>query len=142
MDTITKAKNIITNSGHKLTEPRRELLEFLIREKDQHLTVEEIFNMLARNEQNIGIATLYRNMQLFEDLEIVSRLQLDDGIARYELKLDHEYDQHHHLICLDCNKLIEIKDPCDYDWVGDQYDFEIVNHVLKLYGYCCDCRER
>ena len=142
METLNKAKEILIKNGHKLTEPRKIILNFLIDEKDKHLTVDQIFSSLTQRDLNMGIATVYRNMQLLEELDIVSRLQLDDGVARYELALDHEYEEHHHLICLNCNKVIEIEDPCDHLDIQKKYDFEIANHVLKFYGYCSDCRER
>lgn len=144
MDILERAKSTLVENGHKLTVPRKIMLDFLSDEMNKHLTCEEIYDRLNRQNANVGIATVYRNMQLFEDLGIASKLQLEDGVARYELNIDHDEHQHHHLVCLKCYDVIEVED----DLLGEiereietKYDFQISDHVLKFYGTCSKCKE-
>lgn len=144
MNTLEKAKSTLVENGHKLTVPRKIMLDFLTDERNKHLTCEEIYDRLNKQNANVGIATVYRNMQLFEDLGIATRLQLEDGVSRYELNIDHGEHQHHHLVCLKCYDVIEVTE----DMLGDieseikeKYDFKISDHVLKFYGTCSKCTE-
>ena len=144
MDQVERARSILVENGYKVTEPRITLLEYLAKDENRHLTCEKIHEIVSKENPNIGIATVYRNMQLFEELDIVIKLNLDDGVARYELKNFDNQHQHHHLICLNCAKLIEVKE----DLLGalekeieKETGFEIHDHVLKFYGYCSDCKD-
>ncbi|MDO5027902.1 MAG: Fur family transcriptional regulator [Bacillota bacterium] len=144
MNRMDKAFKILAEKGYKTTEPRRVLLEFLDKDKNKHLSCDEIYDRLSTDHPNMGIATIYRNMQLFEELNIVTKLTLDDGVGRYEYaELREDAHQHHHLVCLNCNKLIEVKE----DLLGaleveieQEHDFKIVDHDLKFYGYCSKCK--
>ena len=146
MERIEKAYKKLGEHGLKTTEPRKVLLQFLDKENNKHLSCDEIYERISKNHPNIGIATVYRNIQLFEELNIVSKLTLDDGIGRYELSnLDGHSHQHHHLVCVSCNKLIEVKE----DLLGTleedierEHDFEIVDHDLKFFGYCNECKNK
>lgn len=144
MNRIDKAYKILADKAYKTTEPRRVLIEFLDDDKNKHLSCDEIYDRISKDYPNMGIATIYRNMQLFEELGIVTKLTLDDGVSRYELaNLEKDVHQHHHLVCLNCNKLIEVKE----DLLGaleveieQEHDFKIVDHDLKFYGYCSKCK--
>ena len=145
MDKKEIAFKILSENGLKYTEPRRLLIEFLTEEENKHLTPEEIYEKLNPDHPNLGIATVYRNLQNFENLGIVQRLSLGDGIARYELaELEKDVHQHHHLVCIECGRLIEVKG----DLLGELekkietlYNFEILDHDLKFYGYCNKCQD-
>ncbi len=146
MDRIEKAYKKLSEEGLKTTEPRRVLLEFLDKESNKHLSCDEIYERISKDYPHIGVATVYRNIQLFEDLNIVSKLTLDDGIGRYEFSnLDENTHQHHHLVCVKCNKLFEVKE----DLLGNleeeierEHDFNIIDHDLKFYGYCKECMKQ
>ena len=144
MSRVDLAYSILTDNGYKTTSPRRILLEFLDDDENKHLSCDEIYERVSSNHPNIGIATVYRNMQLFEELGVMTKLTLDDGISRYEFaNLAKDAHQHHHLVCLNCNKLIEVKE----DLLGvleneieQEHDFKIVDHDLKFFGYCSECK--
>ena len=143
MDLLTEAKQKLINNGYKVTVPRKIMLEFLEQEGNKHLSCDEIYERMSSVDTNVGIATIYRNMQLFEDLGIVSKLQLEDGIARYELAIGDHNKDHHHLICSKCGNMTEMsEDPFDIKDVENKYDFDISDYVLKFYGTCAKCRER
>lgn len=145
MTRLEKAYQKLRDGGYKTTAPRKILLEFLNKESNKHLSCDEIYDKISDNHPNIGIATVYRNIQLFEELNITTKLTLDDGIGRYELSdLDGDSHQHHHLVCVECNKLIEVKE----DLLGvlekeieAEHNFEIIDHDLKFFGYCEECKK-
>lgn len=142
---IQKYKDILKNRGYKLTEQRKIILEAMVKNNDKHLSCDEIFSIISRENPEIGIATVYRTLLLFEKLDIVCKLNFDDGCSRYELDLGSEDDHHHHhLLCLECGKVIEVQldllESLENE-IEKEKDFTIVNHNVKFYGYCKDCKE-
>ena len=106
------------------------------------MTVEEIYGEIKSEYPDIGLATVYRTVQLFLNLQLIDSLTLNDGIVRYELAEDDAQHHHHHLICERCNRVIEMKEDLLEDAEAkceELYDFKITNHVVKFYGICSDC---
>ena len=118
-------------AGYKATPQRTAVLRALIAE--QHQSLEEI---RARCPE-VGLVTVYRTLDLLNELGLVRRLDLGDG-ARYELAEDH----HHHMICESCVDISEF-DECPLDPTllpVENSDFEIRSHSLEVYGRCAVCR--
>ena len=140
MDDLRKR---LKEKGHKMTTQRRVILDAIIENRDEHLTPEEIYDIVKTKYPEIGIATVYRTLQLLEKLNIICRLNFDDGYNRYELNYDSEEEQHHHLICLNCGRVMEVK--LDHlksleKQIEDENDFKVVDHNVKFFGYCTDCQ--
>lgn len=119
----------------------------LLDNKDEHLTTEEIYNLIKLRNPNIGIATIYRALLLFEEIGLVYKLNFDDGCLRYEIlpPYSNEVHQHHHLLCNQCDKIIEVKEDLMNsleEIIEKQYNFEIQNHDVKFTGICSQCRDK
>lgn len=141
---IINIKERLQNSGYKLTTQREAILKVILENQDEHLSCDEIYGIVGNDYPELGIATVYRTLQLFEKIGIVYKLNFDDGCSRYELIVDSKEHQHHHLICLDCGKVIEVKlDLLDVleDEIEKEENFTIVDHNLKFYGYCNRCKK-
>lgn len=137
-------KDILREEGYKLTTQRKAILDAIIENHEKHLNPEEIYDLVKSKNPDIGIATVYRTLQLFEKLNIVYRVNFDDGYNRYELNYNTENHQHHHLICLRCGKVIEVKmDLLEIleNEIEREYGFNIVDHNVKFFGYCSDCQK-
>lgn len=142
---IEKLKNNLKNNGYKLTPQRRAVLDIIIKNEGKHLTVEELYDLVKVECPEIGLATVYRTIQLLEEIGVVSKLDLNDGCSRYELVHGSEIHQHHHLICTNCGKVMEVQgDLLDSleEKIENQYDFLVKNHSVKFYGLCSDCRKK
>ncbi len=139
---IKKITSKLKKSGYKLTPQRQAIVDTIIDSVGKHLTVEEIFEIVKVRRPEIGLATVYRTIMLMHEENIVTRLDLKDGTARYELtRLDEEHT-HHHLICIQCSKVFEfmgdLLDPLEEE-IGNKYNFKILDHSLKFYGICNEC---
>lgn len=137
-------KEKLKDEGYKLTTQRRAILNSIINNKDQHLSPEEIYEIVKKTYPEIGLATVYRTLQLFEQLDIVYKLNFDDGCSRYELNYNSGDHHHHHLICLNCGKVIEVKlDLLENleEEIEKEGKFKIVDHNVKFFGYCSDCQK-
>ncbi|WP_102400578.1 Fur family transcriptional regulator [Haloimpatiens massiliensis] len=139
---MEKLKNDLKDKGYKLTPQRRAIVSTIIENEGKHLTAEEIYDLVKEGCPEIGLATVYRTLQLLEQLSVVSKLELDDGCSRYELVHENENHKHHHLICTKCGKVIEVKDDLLEDLeskIEETYKFKIYDHSLKFYGLCRNC---
>ncbi|WP_094549694.1 Fur family transcriptional regulator [Petroclostridium xylanilyticum] len=148
-NTLTKDKfslirKLIEKNGFKFTKQRKLILEqfFLA---DRHLSVEEIYQRLKEN--NIGLATVYRNVKIFNGIGIVKGIVVD-GVSYYELKIYSKKPLHIHFQCVKCNDIIDIderKVALEYLKVNkaieDINDLEIYDVNIMLIGLCKRCRE-
>ncbi len=136
-------KDSLKKEGYKLTSQRKAILETIYNNREEHLSSEEIYNIVSEKFPEIGIATVYRTMQLFEKLDIVYKLNFDDGYSRYELSSGTGDHHHHHLICLKCGKVMEVQldllDTLEKE-IEKSGKFSIVDHNVQFYGYCSDCK--
>lgn len=142
---INGYKNILQKEGYKLTNQRKDILKTLLNNNNKHLSCEDVFNIVSKENSDLGIATVYRTLQLFEKLNIVYKINFDDGLSRYELNLGEENHQHHHLICLNCGNVIEVKlDLLESleNKIEKDGNFKIVDHNVKFYGYCKKCLDK
>ena len=115
--------------------------------EDKHLTAEEIYEIVKADFPEIGLATVYRTIQLLVELDLVESIQLGDGYVRYEIGKfqGEETHHHHHLICLECGKIISFRDDLLDELearIMESASFQVINHEVKLYGYCKECLEK
>ncbi|QVK19221.1 transcriptional repressor [Mycoplasmatota bacterium] len=126
----------------KITPQRIEILNIFLNNKDDHFTAEDILRKL--NESKTGQATVYRTLELFCSAGILKKVNFkNEEFARYDLLDLDEKHFHHHLVCNNCGKVIEISDDLlDHieNKVQTDYHFQIMNHELILSGICQECQ--
>lgn len=142
---IENLKEQLKVKGYKLTPQRRAVVNIVLENKGNHLTAEEMYDLVKKDCPEIGLATIYRTVQLLEEIGILCKINLDDGCNRYELLDDEEMHHHHHLICRKCGKVVEVEedllDTIEKN-VEDKYKFKIENHSVKFLGICNECLEK
>lgn len=140
-----KFKQILKEKGLKVTTQRISVLKVLSGCDDRHLTAEEIYELVKMDYPEIGLATVYRTIQLLLELKLIDSIQLGDGFVRYELGQRGEGQKkhhHHHLVCLGCGKVKSFEDDLLEkleEKIEKETLFQVVDHDVKLYGYCKDC---
>ena len=146
VNTMEILKEKLKETGFKITPQRRAIIEILLKNDSKHLSSEEIYDLVRVNCPEIGLATVYRTMQLLDEVGAISKLNLDDGCIRYELNLNDEHcHNHHHLICKSCGEIIEVKeDLLDEieNKIQEIYKFSILDHDVKFYGTCENCSSK
>jgi Fur family ferric uptake transcriptional regulator len=140
-------KSILKEKGLKVTRQRVLILEVLSKCEDKHLTAEEIYELVRKELPEIGLATVYRTIQLLLSLDLIESVQIGDGYVRYEIgRMDAKSSHHHHhLICLECGKVMSFTDDLLDELekkIMKDVSFQVVNHEVKLLGYCKECREK
>ena len=142
-----KVKDLLREKGLKVTSQRLMVLNILSAHGDEHLTVEEIYDLAKEESPEIGLATIYRTVQVLLELHVIEKVTFDDGFARYELNGEETGSghRHHHAICTQCGKaysletdLLDTLEKQAFESLG----FEVTDHEVKLYGLCSACRRK
>ena len=138
-------KERIKEKKYKLTRQRKIVLQAFLDSTENHMSAEDVFALVKDGNPDIGLATVYRSLELFTTLELLKKLDFGDGRSRYELNDENLTHTHHHLICLGCGKIVEFS----YDFLDDvkmkieeKEKFQIVDSQLKFYGYCSECQKK
>lgn len=136
-------KEDLKKKGYKLTPQRRAIVDTIIEKEGEHLTAEEIYDEVKKSCPEIGLATVYRTVLLLEEINVVCRLDLNDGCSRYELIHKDEGHRHHHLVCNNCKKVLEVQDDLLDELENEiekSYNFKILDHSVKFFGVCNECQ--
>jgi len=144
MEYTSNVNEKLKKKGYKFTPQRKAILEVISENMGLHLSSEEIYDYVKVKSPDIGLATVYRTVQLLVELDVLSKLNLDDGFVRYELN-DHDGDQHHHhhLICSECGSISEVREDLLESIESEierKYEFQIRDHKLKFFGICKSCQ--
>ena len=135
------SKTVIRNLGLKVTDQRVAILE-VVRSGPKHFTAQEIFEIVTEKNPEIGFATVYRFLRKLSENHFVTEIRLGGMPARYEWALKKHHD---HLTCTICKKIVEFEN-LEIEKlqakVAKEFGFDLVDHVLELYGTCPECREK
>ena len=135
-------KQQLKDKGYKITTQRQAVIDCLVNNEGRHLSPEEIYSIVKEDYPDIGLATVYRTLTLFSKMKLVHKINFDDGFNRYELNRNHTEHRHHHLICMKCGSVTEVREDL-FDSIEDdilrKYGFIVKDHKVKFYGYCRNC---
>jgi Fur family ferric uptake transcriptional regulator len=128
----------LKRAGLKITLPRVKILSILQDPNNQHISAEDVYKILLEQNEEIGLATVYRVLNQFDDAGIVTRHHFEGGKSVFELS----HKKHHdHLVCLNCGKVVEFEDDVieqrQLD-IAESHNIKLTNHSLYLYGECND----
>lgn len=125
----------LRKAGLKVTLPRVKILEILESAGDQHhLTAEDVYKVLLEQDEEVGLATVYRVLTQFEAAGIVRRLNFENNISTFELDTG---DNHDHILCLQSGMVEEFVDPIiesRIKAIADERGYELSWHSLTIYG--------
>ncbi|MGB9679143.1 MAG: Fur family transcriptional regulator [Thermoanaerobacteraceae bacterium] len=127
----------IKENNYKLT-PQRELILDIMLNQQGYLSVKEIYEKVKNVFPQVSIDTVYRNLSLLKDINILNETSIGNNIM-YVIRKD---IHNHTMRCLKCGKIIEL-DICPLElWINQIKDFEIIDHKIEIVGYCKDCMKK
>lgn len=135
-------KKILKESGLKYTRQREIVLNILYH-SDTHFTPESLYMEIKRKEPNlnVGIATVYRTLNLLEDSQMVTSLSFGAAGKKFELA---NKPHHDHLICKNCGKIVEFENSIverQQALIAKEHKFKLTGHLMQLYGICDACAQ-
>ncbi len=138
---LEQIKEQIKNQGYRITGPRLAIIAYLINAED-HPDINDLFEEVKNDYPGIGIATVYRTVELLRRLNILSIIDFSDDRQRYEINLSHNH--HHHLVCMSCKRIVEFGN-CNFKQLVDDIElatrFKIDSHTTIAYGRCPHCAQ-
>ncbi|RPF50366.1 Fur family transcriptional regulator [Aquisalibacillus elongatus] len=133
---LNQALDILKDEGYKYTEKREDILVFF-NEQDGYRTASDLLNHLSQKYNGISYDTIYRNLHLFNELNILEQTELD-GEKHFRLSCGH-HEHHHHFICKSCGKTKAIE-ACPMNELNLNFNgYFIENHKFEIYGLCPSC---
>lgn len=131
----------IQKKGLRRTTQRDLILEIFLR-TEEHLTSEDLYWLVQKEDPSIGHTTVYRTLKLLTEAGLAREVRFGDGKTYYEHHYNHQH--HDHLICTECGKVIEffsaeIEELQDN--MAKKYGFVLTNHSLRMWGVCESCQK-
>jgi len=143
MNELYEINNRIKNKGYKITNQRELILDIFYSNRDYLLSASEVFEKAIKKDKNINFSTIYRNLELFVNIEVVKKFSMEGGKNNYQLITD---DKHQHsLICKTCGRTSKIHN-CPFEKIDKEIfalsGFLPETHKFEVYGYCKNCLKK
>ena len=125
-------------SAPRATRQRR-AVDAVLAELEEFRSAQEIHEIVRRRGEGVGLSTVYRALQAMAEADEVDVLRSGDGEALYRRCSS---GHHHHLVCRDCGRTVEVEGPTVERWanrVAAEHGFADVSHTLEIFGRCADC---
>lgn len=141
MTDTTPWTDALDEAGYFITEPRR-VVAGMVAGRTSHFTANDLVREAKETRLGVGRATVFRALELFEQLGLVERLDLPNGEHAY---VACQPTHHHHIVCTGCGRTAEVGD-LGMESIAAEVDamtgFTLDSHRIELYGLCPDCRSR
>jgi Fur family ferric uptake transcriptional regulator len=132
----------IQKTGLKRTAQRDLILEVFLR-TEKHLSSEDLYRLVQKEDPNIGQTTVYRTLKLLSEAGLAREVRFGDGRTHYEHNYKHQH--HDHMICLECGEIIEFYSEeleAIQEAMAAKHHFEVRQHLLRILGVCANCRRQ
>ena len=126
--------------GQRMTSQRKLLLK-IIRDAGGHLDADELFQKAKERDPRISLSTIYRNLNLLKELDLIAERHFVEDHHHYELK---DTTEHHHLVCRSCGEVFEFDSLLTLQMKQDEEDtsqFQVTDIEINMQGYCLNCQK-
>jgi Fur family ferric uptake transcriptional regulator len=130
----------IQKKGLKRTAQRDLILDIFLH-TEAHLSSEDLYRLVQKQDPTIGQTTVYRTLKLLSEAGLAREVRFGDGRTHYEHNYKHQH--HDHMICSECGRVIEFFSAeleAIQDAMAAKHRFQITQHLLRMIGICADCR--
>ena len=132
----------IQKAGLRRTVQRDLILEMFLR-TEEHLSSEDLYWLVQKEDSSVGHTTVYRTLKLLTDAGLAREVRFGDGKTYYEHHYNHEH--HDHMICTGCGKVIEFFSPeieALQEEMARKFGFKPTHHSLRILGLCEECQKK
>ncbi len=120
---------------------QREAILRLLRGTYSHPTADQIYDEVRKEIPSISKGTVYRNLKVLREMGLVSELNLNGTVSRFEAK----QESHYHFRCEQCFRVFDVDEPTDKELdrkIARRTGFKISYHQLEFRGLCHDCQKK
>ncbi len=137
---ILSMHEYLKNKGIRVTKQRQAILKILL-DRNYPLTANHIYSMLEDRFPQLRLSTVYRNLNMFVDKNLVRKMELDPNNKESYFELS-TGEHHHHLLCVKCNEIVPLDCPLkEYEkTISNKTDYTLIDHKIKIYGICPKCK--
>jgi Fur family ferric uptake transcriptional regulator len=141
---MTEEKEVLLKhlqkKGLKRTAQRDLILDIFLR-TEEHLSSEDLYRLVQKEDASIGQTTVYRTLKLLSEAGLAREVRFGDNRTHYEHNYKHQH--HDHMICSECGRIIEFFS-AELEGIQDamaaKHKFQITQHLLRIIGICAECR--
>jgi Fur family ferric uptake transcriptional regulator len=137
----TQAAEALAEAGYRRGGARATLIALLDEQRCALSAAEIEHTLRARDGRGVARASIYRILEELEDLRLVTRVEVGQGLARFEAARSDGH--HHHMVCDACGRVIPFQDAeleASIQRLADKVTFDVAEHDVVLHGACADCR--
>jgi Fur family transcriptional regulator, ferric uptake regulator len=141
-DWVGHAREALAVGGYRVSAPRAAVVSVLA-ELGCSVTAQEISDRLRERGEGVGVASIYRALQLLDDMRLVRRVDVGEPVARYE-PVHPDGEHHHHLVCDNCGETKAFEDPeleRVIERLAGRVEYSVGAHDVTLRGRCPACRD-
>lgn len=135
-------QDVLSKNGYRVSGPRRLVMQ-LLESNAQPMTPLEIYQELSESGRDLGMASVYRALELLTELELICVVYDHDGSAGY---VAGGVGHHHHILCQKCHQAVAFAGSEDLSSliqrVEEETNYRVSDHLLQLYGICPDCQKK
>lgn len=140
---LERFKRVLRDNGLKYTKQREVLLQTLYN-NSEHFTPEQLYLYIKERYPglNVGIATVYRSLNLLEESGMVTSISFGAQGKKFELA---NKPHHDHMICRQCGVIVEFEDQIIEKRqlaIAKEHSFKLTGHIMQLYGVCGECNKQ
>ncbi|AIC94173.1 MULTISPECIES: ferric iron uptake transcriptional regulator [Shouchella] len=139
---LERIKKQLHAQSYKLTPQREATVMVLLEHEEDHLSAEDVYLLVKEKAPEIGLATVYRTLELLTELKVVDKINFGDGVSRFDLRKEGVNHSHHHLVCIECGAVDEIQEDLLSEVekiVEKDFHFKVKDHRLTFHGICHRC---
>jgi Fur family ferric uptake transcriptional regulator len=129
----------IQKAGLRRTAQRDLIMDTFLR-TEEHLTSEDLYRLVQKEDPSVGHTTVYRTLKLLTEAGLAREVRFGDNKTYYEHHYNHEH--HDHMICTECGRVIEFFSPeieARQDEMAGRFGFRPTHHSLRIWGVCAEC---
>jgi len=133
-------QTFLSKAGYRLSEPRKRIMK-LMEMADKPLNPLAIHRLLREQGVHLGLVSVYRTLELFFSLGLISQVFQPDGLVGY---LPVSFGHHHFIVCQNCHKAVEFLGSEDMQEliqrIHTETHYQVRDHLLQFYGLCPECQ--
>jgi Fur family transcriptional regulator, ferric uptake regulator len=136
---VAKPETTAKPAGAQRKTRQRAAVEEILSDRHDFRTAQQIHDDLRHQGERIGLATVYRTLQLMTEVGELDAIRTNEGETAYRRC---STGHHHHLVCRDCGRTVEVSGPAVERWanaVAARHGFREISHDLEIFGTCNTC---